>query len=233
MTRFSGKKLVAGNWKMNGKEEEFTALLDGLRERAPKHDVWVFTPATLISRFSALAQGAVWVGGQDCHHQESGAYTGDISASLLCAAGARAVIVGHSERRRDHGETDALLKTKAQTARKAGLQVILCVGEKPGENGKEVVARQLNNFSGDFGDMLVAYEPIWAIGTGKIPSLRDIRAMHMHIRSVTSPTARILYGGSVTPKNSAAILGLAEVDGVLVGGASLKAKDFLSIIYSP
>ena len=252
MTRFASKKLIAGNWKMNGvgQEGEFRALVEGLRAEPPKHHVWLFPPATLLADFSkadlsnlsganlsgadlsGVVDESIWLGGQDCHPEAHGPYTGDISASLLGAAGAKAVIVGHSERRLGYKETDALVRAKAEAALKAGLEVIVCVGEEAQHTGqRDVIARQLAG-SLPSEPVVVAYEPIWAIGTGHTPSLDEMRAMHAHISTLTPAGTRVLYGGSVTPDNAAEILALPEVGGVLVGGASLNAKDFMAIIRS-
>ncbi|MBV1706590.1 MAG: triose-phosphate isomerase [Hyphomicrobiales bacterium] len=241
MTR---RKLIAGNWKMNGLNAalaEITAIGAGvaaLGARAP--DVLVCPPFTLIS---SAARGEVAIGAQDCHIGVSGAHTGDISSVMLKDAGAGSVIVGHSERRADHGEDDALVRAKAEAALAAGLRTIICVGETRAEReagtAYAVVARQIAGsvpFAAQ-GTIVIAYEPVWAIGTGLTPTNDDIAAMHGAIRAelARSDAARaavtqILYGGSVKPGNAREILALADVDGALVGGASLKAADFLGII---
>ena len=241
MTR---RKLIAGNWKMNGLNAalaEITAIGAGvaaLGAKAP--DVLICPPFTLIS---AAAKGSVAIGAQDCHVGTSGAHTGDISSVMLKDAGASSVIVGHSERRADHGEDDALVRAKAEAVLAAGLQAIVCVGETRAEReagtAYEVVARQIAG-SVPFatpGAIVIAYEPVWASGTGLTPTNDDIAAMHGAIRRelAKSDAARaavtpLLYGGSVKPGNAREILTLADVDGALVGGASLKAVDFMGIV---
>jgi triosephosphate isomerase (TIM) len=241
------KKLIAGNWKMNGLAAslaEIDAIRAGLAERDGAADAMVCPPATLVGRAAERAAGsALMIGGQDCHPKASGAHTGDVSAEMLADAGAVAVIVGHSERRTDHGEDDALVRAKAEAARRAGLSAIVCVGETEAERdagqAERIVERQLAGSlpDGPADGLVVAYEPVWAIGTGRTPSEGDIAAMHAHIRAwlesrfaEAGGSIAILYGGSMKPDNAAAILGVANVDGGLVGGASLKAKDFLAIL---
>jgi triosephosphate isomerase (TIM) len=238
------RPLVAGNWKMNGLKacavelEKIIAGAGGVRNA----DVLVCPPATLIAHFAALARGSgVGIGGQDCHAEPAGAFTGDISAEMLKDAGASAVIVGHSERRHYHGETDAMVRGKALAARRAGLVAIVCIGETRAErdagNAREVVGRQLDGSLPDgAADFVVAYEPVWAIGTGVTPTLDDVVAMHRFIRDRLSVRygeagqgVRILYGGSVKPANAKELLTAENVDGALIGGASLKADDFLAI----
>ena len=195
-----------------------------------------------MARFAALAQGSrVAIGGQDCHAEPAGAYTGDIAAEMLKDAGAGAVIVGHSERRRYHGETDAMVRGKALAARRAGLLAIVCVGETRAERdaGKTdtVVRMQLDGSLPDgLADFVVAYEPVWAIGTGVTPTKNDVLAMHHFIRERlcarygdAGQGVRILYGGSVKPANAKELLGIDNVDGALIGGSSLKADEFLAI----
>jgi triosephosphate isomerase (TIM) len=237
------KKLVAGNWKMNGLRGDGTALAGDLARRAkamsgaPACELLLCPPATLLSVVhAALAGSGIALGGQDCHGARQGSHTGDISAEMLADAGCTHVIVGHSERRRDHGESDADIRTKMLAAERAGLAAILCVGETLAEreagNAREIVARQLAESipQGAAVDrLIVAYEPVWAIGTGRSATADDITAMHRAIRARLSLATRILYGGSVNPKNAAAILESAEVDGALVGGASLNADDFWAI----
>ena len=241
------KPLVAGNWKMNGlraSAAELEALIAGLPAGAnERFDVMVCPPATLIRSFAETAAGSpVRIGGQDCHAEPSGAHTGDISAEMLKDAGAVAVIVGHSERRADHRETDAEVKAKAEAALRAGLAPILCIGETEAERlaGRtgDVVARQLAGSLPERGDALVvAYEPVWAIGTGRTPSPDDVAEVHGLVRRTLEARygqaggrVPILYGGSVKPGNAATLLAVADVDGALVGGASLKAADFLGIL---
>jgi len=242
------RMLLAGNWKMNGLKAalaEIRALKRGLADEAPRGDVLVCPPATLIADAVKAAEGgAIAIGGQDCHALASGAFTGDISAEMLRDAGATAVIVGHSERRQYHGETNVIVAGKVRAARRAGLTAILCVGESDKErdagHALRVVTEQLEASIPaelDGTNLIIAYEPIWAIGTGKIPQIADITQMHETIRAVLKARfgaqgteTRILYGGSVKPDNAADILAVPNVDGALIGGASLKAADFLAII---
>ncbi|MBU6473064.1 MAG: triose-phosphate isomerase [Alphaproteobacteria bacterium] len=242
------RALIAGNWKMNGTAAalaEITRLIEIVAERPPAADVLVCPPATLITRAVAAAGGRLPIGGQDCHAEVSGAYTGDISAEMLKDAGASAVIVGHSERRQYHGETDAQVAAKAAAAHRAGLMAIICVGESEAQRDAgqalSVVGTQIAGSvpaGSKAATTAVAYEPIWAIGTGRTPTLAEIAEMHAHIRQTLSvrlgaegAKMRILYGGSVKPSNAAEILAVADVGGALVGGASLKASDF-SLIFS-
>jgi len=236
--------LVAGNWKMNGLAAsigQLKAVIAGAKDLA-NVELMVCPPATLIASFAAVAHGSrVAIGGQDCHALASGAYTGDISAEMLKDAGASAVIVGHSERRLYHAETDADVRAKALAARRAGLTPIVCVGEMRTEreagHALKVVAAQLQGSLPDGApDFVVAYEPVWAIGTGLTPTTTDVGEMHRSIRDHLvsryregGQGTRILYGGSVNPKNAAELLAVENVDGALVGGASLKAEDFLAI----
>src|SRR5580704_3776449 len=238
------RPLVAGNWKMNGlaaSAGELEAIIAGARGM-PNADFMICPPATLLARFAALAQDSrVAIGGQDCHAEPAGAYTGDIAAEMLKDAGAVAVIVGHSERRHYHGETDAMVRAKALAARRAGLLAIICVGETRAERDASkthtVVRAQLDGSLPDgLADFVVAYEPVWAIGTGVTPTKDDVADMHRFIRERLcgrygdpAPGARILYGGSVKPANAKELLGVDNVDGALVGGASLKADEFLAI----
>ena len=241
------RPLVAGNWKMNGlaaSAVELAGIVEGAASLNGKAEMMVCPPATLISAFAQRAKGtALAIGGQDCHAKESGAFTGDISAEMLRDAGASAVIVGHSERRQYHAETDAAVAAKAQAAWRAGLIAIVCVGETKDErtSGKalDVVGKQLAGSLPDgctAANLVVAYEPVWAIGTGLTPTTQDVAEMHAFIRKtlVTRfPAAgegvRILYGGSVKPNNAAELMGVPDVDGALVGGASLKAAAFMGI----
>ena len=229
------KRLIAGNWKMNGlraASAELRAIGAGLG--GADAEVVICPPATLIAVLADDAGAAgVALGGQDCHPAASGAHTGDVSAEMLADAGASWCVVGHSERRADHGETDALVRDKARAARRAGLTPIVCVGEtreeREGGRAEAVVRGQLSGSLPEDG-FVVAYEPVWAIGTGLTPTEDDIAAMHAAIRDAVGPGPRILYGGSVKPRNARAILALPEVGGALVGGASLKADDFLGIV---
>lgn len=238
------RPIIAGNWKMNGLKEalSFFSALDLPKAGEGRCDVVVCPPATLLAAASeaAAASGAM-TGGQDCHVNESGAHTGDISATMLADAGARYVIVGHSERRTDHHEDDAHVQAKAVAAHGVGLVPIICVGESLEDrqrgHAEAVVEEQFkNSVPASFGanDYVVAYEPVWAIGTGETASLDDIASMHAFIRSlsVNGEDLRVLYGGSVKPGNAADILALTDVDGALVGGASLDAADFAAIIKS-
>jgi triosephosphate isomerase (TIM) len=242
------RPLIAGNWKMNGLKAamaEFDAMLAGAAALAAKTDLLVCPPATLVAAFAerAKASTALQVGAQDCHPKSSGAHTGDISAEMLADAGAKAIIVGHSERRADHGETDALVRQKAEAVWRAGLTAVVCVGEtrEQRDAGKtlDVCGTQLlGSLPGGStaGNMVVAYEPVWAIGTGSTPTAADVEQVHQFIRDSLARRfngegrkIRILYGGSVKPSNAAELMGVANVNGALVGGASLKAADFLAI----
>lgn len=219
---------------------ELSALLKAPPD--PACEVLVCPPATLIAQAAAMVQGTgLVIGGQDCHTAVSGAHTGDISAAMLKDAGAVYVIVGHSERRADHGEGDALVRAKAEAALAAGLTPIVCIGETEAERDAgrtlDVATRQLAGSLPDTAALVVAYEPVWAIGTGRTPSLPEIAEVHGHLRARLTerfgPAAsgiRLLYGGSVKPSNAAEIFALADVDGALVGGASLKAADFGAIV---
>jgi triosephosphate isomerase len=203
----------------------------------PNCDLLVCPPATLIAAVGGILAGSgIALGGQDCHPLEKGACTGDVSAEMLKDAGCSHVILGHSERRAACGETDEVVREKTAAAWRAGLVAVLCVGETRAEReaglAQAVVAAQLSGSLPDGGDsarLIVAYEPVWAIGTGLTPTIADITEIHGAIRAGIPDGTRILYGGSVNPTNAAEILGLAEVDGALVGGASLKAEDFLVI----
>jgi triosephosphate isomerase (TIM) len=241
------RPLVAGNWKMNGlaaSEGELAEIIHGAGAIAGKADLMVCPPATLIASFVGAARGsAVSIGGQDCHADPSGAHTGDIAAEMLADAGARAVIVGHSERRQDHHETDAEVRAKTHAAWRAGLIAIVCVGEQRAQRDAgttiDVVGRQLDGSVPDGGtnaNLVVAYEPVWAIGSGLTPTPDDVAQVHDFIRrrlearfGAEGQRIRILYGGSVKPANAKELLAVANVNGALVGGASLKAEDFLGI----
>ena len=241
------RSLIAGNWKMNGVAASLNEALEiskGAEEVKGQVEVMLCPPATLVERMGALAKDSpLQVGGQDCHAEPSGAHTGDISADMLKDAGAAAIIVGHSERRTDHGETDAIVRAKAEAVRRAGLVAIVCIGETEAERDAgdtlNVVTRQLDQSVPDGApdDIVIAYEPVWAIGTGRTPSEGDIAEAHAHIRAQLTgrfgdagAEVRILYGGSMKPGNAAAILAVADVNGGLIGGASLKAEDFLAIV---
>jgi triosephosphate isomerase (TIM) len=242
------RPLIAGNWKMNGLKSsrgEFEAMLAGASEVAAKADLLVCPPATLIAAFAEQARGSktLAVGAQDCHPKSSGAHTGDISAEMLADAGATAIIVGHSERRADHGETDVLVRQKAEAVWRAGLTAIVCIGETEHQRdaGQTLdICRGQLNLSLPEGarsdNLVVAYEPVWAIGTGLTPTVGDVEQIHRFIReflmarfSREGARIRILYGGSVKPSNARELMVVANVNGALVGGASLKAADFLAI----
>jgi triosephosphate isomerase len=239
------RKLVAGNWKMHGTSADLAEVnAISIAAETAGADVALCLPATLIERAVRSAPGFA-IGGQDVHQADKGAHTGCISSAMLLDAGAKVTIVGHSERREAQGETDADVKAKAEAALAAGLDVILCVGESDAvrEAGQavETVSTQLGaSLPGSIGEssrFSVAYEPIWAIGTGKIPSMADIEEMHAALRARLKSAygeagegVRILYGGSVKASNAAEIFAVADVDGALVGGASLKGADFLPIV---
>lgn len=241
------RPLIAGNWKMNGLSAS-AAELDAMIAGAPgvaKVDLLICPPATLVGAFAARARaGRVAIGAQDCHARASGAHTGDLSAEMFKDAGASHIIVGHSERRADHGETDRIVQSKAAAARRAGLTAIICLGETIGERNAglalSVVARQLKNSVPDgatAADTVIAYEPVWAIGTGLTPSPADVAEVHGLIRrdlitrfGAEGAAMRLLYGGSVKPDNARVLLTVDNVNGALVGGASLKASDFLAIV---
>ena len=237
------RRLVAGNWKMNGGSASAAVLAElAAAHPDPGCDVLVCPPATLIA---GLAGGPFEIGGQDCHWASSGAHTGDISAGMLADAGAVAVIVGHSERRADHGETDGIVAHKAAAAWDAGLRALICVGETEAERDSgrtlERIGAQLDGSVPDGATpdrLAVAYEPVWAIGTGRTPSLKEIADIHDFIRKTLSDRfgsdvggrIRLLYGGSVKPANAPEIFSVEKVDGALVGGASLTAPEFGAII---
>lgn len=226
------RKLIAGNWKMHGSRAAL-AEIDAIAAAMPDGvDVAIFPPFTLIE--AGCGRG-VAIGGQDCHAVATGAHTGCVSAAMLAEAGATMCIVGHSERRADEGETDALVRAKAEAAMAAGLTAIVCVGEtlaqRDAGQAEAVVRAQLAGSLPDVRDHLViAYEPVWAIGTGRVPTADDIAVVHASIREIAGPDVRILYGGSVKASNAAEILHISDVDGALVGGASLTAADFVPII---
>jgi triosephosphate isomerase len=241
------RPLIAGNWKMNGlksSQAEFEAMREGAASVAAKADLLVCPPASLIAGFAERAKGSkVAIGAQDCHPKASGAHTGDLSAEMLADSGAIAIIVGHSERRADHGETDALVRQKAEAAWRAGLTAIVCIGETQQQRD---AGQTLNICGGQLAgslpdgatsaNLVVAYEPVWAIGTGLTPTPADVEQVHAFIRGVLTDRfkgeggkIRILYGGSVKPSNAGELMAIANVNGALVGGASLKSADFLAI----
>jgi triosephosphate isomerase len=240
------KKLAAGNWKMNGTASslsEVAALLQA--HPAPACEMLLCPPATLVAAMAATAKGtALHVGGQDCHAKASGAHTGDISAAMLRDAGASHVILGHSERRADHAETDAQVLAKAEAAIAAGLIAIVCIGETEAERDAgrtlDVVGTQLHGSvpaGATAANLIIAYEPVWAIGTGRTPTIPEIAEVHAFLRARLTARigeqaagVRLLYGGSVKPSNAAEIFAVPHVDGALVGGASLKASDFGAIV---
>jgi triosephosphate isomerase len=243
------RPLIAGNWKMNGlraSAAEFEAMLAGASGVAGKADLLVCPPATLMASFAekARASKGLAVGAQDCHPKPSGAHTGDLSAEMLADAGATAIIVGHSERRADHGESDALVRQKAEAAWRAGLVAIVCIGETQHQRDAGqtlgICGGQLRGSlpeGATAGNLVVAYEPVWAIGTGLTPTAADVEQVHGFIRDFLESKfggegarIRILYGGSVKPSNARELMAVANVNGALVGGASLKAADFLAIV---
>jgi triosephosphate isomerase (TIM) len=241
------RPLVAGNWKMNG----LAASLDEAKKiaagvsAAVNADVMICPPSTLLAALASAAKGSrLAVGAQDCHASVSGAHTGDISAEMLSDAGATAVIVGHSERRADHGETDAMVKAKAEAAHRAGLTAIVCVGETSGQRKADatltIVVGQLDHSlpsGATAANTVIAYEPVWAIGTGLVPTAANIAEVHAALRAALvarlgaeGAGMRILYGGSVKPSNAKELMSVPNVNGALVGGASLKAVDFVGIV---
>jgi triosephosphate isomerase len=244
MTR---RPLVAGNWKMNGLRgsiSELDRIIDGARELAARVELIVCPPATLIAVFATHTQGSnILIGGQDCHAEDFGAFTGDISAPMLADAGARAVILGHSERRTYHQELDAQVRDKTRAAWRAGLLAIVCIGETEFERQAGATLSRLERQLGESlpegstsQNLVVAYEPVWAIGSGRTPTQADVAEAHGFIRQrlrtrfgSEGEGVRILYGGSVKPANAKELIRIDNVDGALVGGASLKAEDFLAI----
>jgi len=237
------RKLAAGNWKMNGLGTDLSELKT-MAGFSPACEVLICPPATLLHRAGEIA-GNIAVGGQDCHPDTGGAHTGDLSASMLADAGATYVILGHSERRADHGERNEEVRAKARAAWDAGLNTIICVGEteeeRDAQNTLDIIHGQLAGSVPDLATgqtLVVAYEPVWAIGTGRTPTLDQIGEVHDYIRSQLERrfgegvglSVRLLYGGSVKPGNATEIFGVSNVDGALVGGASLKASDFGAII---
>jgi triosephosphate isomerase len=247
-TRMASRPLIAGNWKMNGLRasvDELDRIIAGAHGLSAKPPMLIVCPpATLVAAFASRADGSgVWIGGQDCSAEDFGAFTGDVSAPMLADAGARAVIVGHSERRTYHQETDAQVRAKTLSAWRAGLMAIVCIGETEFERQAGAtlsrLERQLGESLPDSGtsdNLVVAYEPVWAIGTGRTPTAAEVADVHGFIRKRVQSRfgndgqgIRILYGGSVKPSNAQELLRIDNVDGALVGGASLKAADFLAI----
>ncbi|MDI1226877.1 MAG: triose-phosphate isomerase [bacterium] len=234
----SAPKLIVGNWKMNGLTADSKQRVDALMAaKSAAFNMVLCPPATLINALNWWTKdSALKIGGQDCHAQASGAFTGNISAQMLKDLGCTHVIVGHSERRQYHKETSAEVAAKAKAAHEAGLIAIICIGETDAERtagrANDVVSEQLAASVPDCATVdntVIAYEPVWAIGTGKVASSDDIKGIHALIREKSVVKAQILYGGSVKGSNAAEILHLPNVDGVLVGGASLKADEFLAI----
>jgi triosephosphate isomerase len=242
------RPLIAGNWKMNGSRAHTEALISDLKaRRAAKPelaaDLLVFPPAAYLMWAAKLAEGSgIAVGGQDCHTKQSGAHTGDIAAAMLADCGCTHVIVGHSERRADHGESSELVAAKAKAAHEAGLIAIVCVGETEAERDRgatlDVISAQLEGSvpaDAAAANLVIAYEPVWAIGTGRTPTPDDVAAVHGHIRTLLKgwfedgAEMRILYGGSVKASNAATLLRVPDVNGALVGGASLKGEEFWAI----
>jgi triosephosphate isomerase len=242
------RPLVAGNWKMNGLRQsasELRALIAGSEALAGRVELMICPATTLVAEFAALCRGTpIMIGGQDCHAEAAGAFTGDISAEMLADAGASAVIVGHSERRSSHRESDADVCAKAGAAWRASMVSIVCIGETRAQRDAgqtlDVLGRQVDGSvpEGATGaNLIVAYEPVWAIGSGLTPTGSDIAQAHHFIRDrlqlrhgrAVADAVRVLYGGSVKPSNAGELLAVPDVDGALVGGASLKAADFLAI----
>ena len=238
------RSLIVGNWKMHGLRADLAEIGSIAAKLQPDVDILVCPPATLIAEAARIAGGRIAIGGQDCHPEASGHHTGDISAEMLRDAGASAVIAGHSERRRDHGETNALVAAKASAARRAGLLAIVCVGESESQRadgdaysicGGQIVASVPTGMTET--ELAIGYEPLWAIGSGRVPRSQEIVQMHAHIRKCLiahlgprGKNVRVLYGGSVNPADAREVLALPGVGGALVGGASLKAEDFAAIL---
>ena len=248
MTASRLRPLIAGNWKMNGSRAQAEALIADLKARRAAQpdlaaDLLVCPPAPYLMQAAKLAEDSgIMVGGQDCHPKVSGAHTGDLAAAMLADCGCRYVIVGHSERRADHGESSVLVAAKATAALGAGLAAIVCVGETEAERDRgatlDVISSQLEGSvpaDAEAANLVIAYEPVWAIGTGRTPTPEDVAAVHAHIRGLLKAwfkdgaEMRILYGGSVKASNAASLMQVAEVNGALVGGASLKAEEFWAI----
>ncbi len=241
------RTMIAGNWKMNGIKAclpEIEKVCAYVQEHQPGADIVICPPSTLIERAAQVSAGRIAIGGQDCHTETSGAFTGELSAEMLRDAGASVVVVGHSERRRYRGENDEIVAAKAVAAQRAGLMPIVCIGETEAEHANgtalSVCSKQLRGSiprNVKSNAIAIAYEPVWAIGSGRTPGTRDIREIHQHLRDCVrahlgpdGETVRILYGGSVNRANAREIFALPGVDGALVGGASLLATDFTAII---
>ena len=236
------KKYIVGNWKMNNDFSDLPVFVKTVKKLAKNEEnLVVCVPSLMIQSFANLAKGKIATGAQNCHFEKNGAFTGEISASMVKSAGASYVIIGHSERRSIFGETNEMINKKVKAVMAEDLKVIFCVGETLEEKSKykSVLKKQiLEGLEGvkSFENLIVAYEPVWAIGTGKVATTQDIAKVHGYIKDVIKENfgikAKVLYGGSVKPSNSKEILEIADVDGVLVGGASLKANDFLAITHS-
>lgn len=241
------RPLIVGNWKMHGSGPllvQIELLAASLQDAPPRAEVLICPPSTLIERMAGVVRGHIAVGGQNCHHEMAGAFTGDLSAEMLKDAGASAVIVGHSERRQHHGETDAMVADKGRAALRAGLTAIVCIGETQAQRqagkalthcGEQIAQSVPDGMSA--ATCAIGYEPLWAIGSGQVPDAEQITEMHAHIRrclvsrlGADGDAVRILYGGSVKPDNAQAILALPHVGGALVGGASLDATQFEAIV---
>lgn len=236
------KKYIVGNWKMNNDFSDLPLFVKSVKKLAKNEEnLVVCVPSVMIQSFAKLAKNKIATGAQNCHFEKNGAFTGEISASMAKNAGASYIIIGHSERRSIFGESNELINKKVKAVLAENLKVIFCIGETLEEKSKykSVLKKQiLEGLDGiqDFSNVIVAYEPVWAIGTGKVATIQDIVKVHGYIKEVIKESfgfeAKILYGGSVKPSNSKEILEIADVDGVLVGGASLKASDFLAITNS-
>ena len=236
------EKLIVANWKMNNDFTDIKPFVKYVKKfQKNKNGLVVCVPAVMIKTFADSAKGVVETGAQNCYFAEKGAYTGEISSKMVKNSGANYVIVGHSERRQIFGETNEMLNKKLKACLANGLKVIFCIGETLEEKSKykSVLKKEIvEGFDGvtDFSDIVIAYEPIWAIGTGKVATTADISKVHAYIKNLVKETfnvdVQVLYGGSVKPSNSGEILALSEVDGVLIGGASLKAEDYVAIASS-
>ena len=234
------EKIIAANWKMNNDFSDIKPFVKYVKKNVKnKKGLVVCVPSVMLESFASAAKGVVSVGAQNCHYAEKGAFTGEISATMVKNAGASHVIVGHSERRQLFGETNEMLNKKLKAALAHGLKVIFCIGEVLEEKSKykSVLKKQIvEGFEGvtDFSNIVIAYEPVWAIGTGKVATVSDIKKVHAYIKAqmkeLFGVDISVLYGGSVKPSNSGEILALEEVDGVLIGGASLKAEDYSAIV---
>ncbi len=235
-------KYIAANWKMNNDFSDIGPFLNYINTNAKnENNLIVCVPSVMVKTFADYANGVVETGGQNCYYEKKGAYTGEISASMVKSAGASYVLVGHSERRQIFGETNEICNKKLVSALESGLKVIFCIGETLEEkpNFKAVLQKEIvEGFAGitDFSNIIIAYEPVWAIGTGEVATTEDIVNVHGYIKSLMKETfdvdMPVLYGGSVKPSNSRDILSIDEVDGVLIGGASLKAEDYVAIAKS-